>query len=36
MKINGFFGIIYKIVNVVYEKQVMKIQFSLVKTYKLT
>jgi len=27
--------IIYKIVNVVYEKQLMKVQFSLARTYEL-
>jgi len=36
MQINELFSIIYKFDNIVYEKLIMKIQFSLVKTYKLT
>jgi hypothetical protein len=36
MQINEFLFIIHKILGVVYEKQLMKIKFSLVRTYELT
>ena len=36
MQINKYFYIIFKTINVVYEKSGYEIQFLLVKTYKLT
>jgi len=36
MQVNKLLCIIHKLVKVVYEKQLMKIQFSLVRTYELT
>jgi len=36
MQINKFLRTIHKVVKVVYKKQLMRIQFSLVRTYELT